>query len=183
MATWFTADTHFNHSKIIQMAERPYNTVETMNNNIIDNWNSRINDRDWVFVLGDFLFSKTAHDLNTVLNRLQGHIIPVTGNHDLWSGWTRNTKSTYIQMGNQKILLIHDPFQIPEYTVPDLDMVFCGHVHKAWQFKYMFGFLCVNVGVDVWDYHPRSFNEIQRGIARWKKNSPSDRQRSVEASE
>ena len=39
---FFTSDTEFNHSNIIEYSNRPYNNVDEMNKSIISNWNSII---------------------------------------------------------------------------------------------------------------------------------------------
>ena len=51
---WFTSDTHFNHIGIIKFCDRPFSSVEEMNQALIDNWNSTIPSDGIVFHLGDF---------------------------------------------------------------------------------------------------------------------------------
>ena len=50
---FFIADTHFGHSEIMNYENRPFSSVEEMDNTIISNWNSVVSDNDKVFVLGD----------------------------------------------------------------------------------------------------------------------------------
>lgn len=43
----------------------------------------------------------------------------------------------------------------PEITP---DFAFCGHVHNQWRVNPANG--AINVGVDVWDYEPKTLDEI-----------------------
>ena len=76
---WFTSDTHFNHEKIILLSHRPYQSVEEMNEALIANWNDRVEKRDIVWHLGDFVF---RGDPAPLFHRLNGQKRFVLGNHD-----------------------------------------------------------------------------------------------------
>ena len=51
---FFTSDTHFYHGNIIRFCNRPFKSVEMMNETIISNWNNTVGQDDIVFHLGDF---------------------------------------------------------------------------------------------------------------------------------
>lgn len=76
---WFTADDHFGHNKVIVYSNRPYQTVEEMNEALIANWNARVDKKDLVWHLGDFCFRKDAFQFYT---RLNGLLKFCRGNHD-----------------------------------------------------------------------------------------------------
>ena len=79
---FFTSDTHFGHTNIIRFCNRPFKDAEEMNNTLIDNWNSVVGKNDIVYHLGDFAFgSQTLW--NNMLDRLNGHIHLIIGNHDM----------------------------------------------------------------------------------------------------
>lgn len=81
---WFTSDTHFGHKNIIEYEkeERPFKTVEEMNETIIDRWNNVADKKDIVYHLGDVVFSR--NDLHNV-SRCNGSKRLVMGNHDCYS--------------------------------------------------------------------------------------------------
>lgn len=78
---WFTSDLHFWHKNICKYCDRPYNTIEEMNQSIIDNWNSVVKDDDIVYLLGDMGFCG-IEKLRFLISQLKGHIRLVQGNHD-----------------------------------------------------------------------------------------------------
>ena len=79
---WFTADLHMFHSNILWMNKRPFKTVEEMNNYIIEMWNKQVNENDFVFVLGDFIWGSQATRVKALSDKLNGNICLVLGNHD-----------------------------------------------------------------------------------------------------
>ena len=88
---FFTADTHFNHTNILKFCNRPFNSVEQMNETLIDNWNRVVGKDDTVFHLGDFCLGGAA-EWTKLLDRLNGKIYLILGNHDL-----KNIRQGFIQ--------------------------------------------------------------------------------------
>ena len=82
MEIFVTADLHFNHVNIIKYCNRPFSDVKEMDQCLRDNWNSRINRRDTVYVVGDFAFVKSVNHLIDIRRGLNGNIHLVRGNHD-----------------------------------------------------------------------------------------------------
>lgn len=82
---FFTADTHFNHEKILEYCNRSFANIHEHNEHLIDQWNSRVNKKDTIYHLGDFGFSPSKFNveaLNKIANNLHGNIILIRGNHD-----------------------------------------------------------------------------------------------------
>lgn len=78
---FFSSDLHFFHKNIIQYSNRPYSSVEEMNEALIKNWNDNVKPNDTIWTLGDFSFGN--YQLTTgVLSRLNGNHHMVYGNHD-----------------------------------------------------------------------------------------------------
>ena len=67
---FFTADTHFGHRNVIRFCDRPFETIEEMDETLIRNWNARVTGRDSVYILGDLFFR--CEDPEAILSRLHG---------------------------------------------------------------------------------------------------------------
>jgi len=62
MNSFFTADLHLDHAKILRpdFCARPYSCVEEMNEALIANWNDRVTKHDQIYILGDVSWEKRA---------------------------------------------------------------------------------------------------------------------------
>lgn len=110
--TFFTSDTHFGHKNIIQFCKRPFETVEIMESKLIEAWNSVVRKDSIVFHLGDFAFTSKS-GANAILNKLNGTIILLQGNHDkgyfssfpfVYDYLEINIENTMITLGHYPIL-------------------------------------------------------------------------------
>ena len=79
---FFTSDTHFGHENIMKYANRPFRDAAHMNEELIKNWNEIISDGDEVYHLGDFAFGTTPEKTKPILDRLNGKIYLLEGNHE-----------------------------------------------------------------------------------------------------
>jgi calcineurin-like phosphoesterase family protein len=80
MMIWVTADHHFGHGNIIRHCQRPYASVEEMDEALVALWNARVGPWDTVYHLGDLAYR--GRDPNHYLRRVHGKILLVPGNHD-----------------------------------------------------------------------------------------------------
>lgn len=78
---FFGADFHFNHTNIIKYCNRPFSSLEEMNQTLIDNWNKKVTNKDTVYVIGDFCLGR-ASDYGSIRKQLNGNIVLITGDHD-----------------------------------------------------------------------------------------------------
>jgi hypothetical protein len=69
---FITSDTHFGHRSIIEYEDRPYFSVENMNNQLIINWNKRVKDSDLVYLLGDVFIGMNKSSARDILDKLNG---------------------------------------------------------------------------------------------------------------
>ena len=79
------ADPHLSHKNIIEYCNRPFSSVEEMDQKLIDNWNSVVKPNYTVYVLGDVCMKKQALPL---LEQMNGRKILVPGNHDIFEAKT-----------------------------------------------------------------------------------------------
>ena len=78
---YFISDTHFNHNNIIKYCNRPFKSINEMNQTIINNWNKTVKADDEIYHLGDLVLGKKEEMYNTVSN-LNGKKYLIRGNHD-----------------------------------------------------------------------------------------------------
>ena len=78
---FFTSDHHFGHRNIIRYANRPFSSVEEMNEVMIERWNEKVQPQDVVYHLGDFALC-SQNETAAILDRLNGQIRLIKGNHE-----------------------------------------------------------------------------------------------------
>lgn len=124
---FFISDTHFNDRNILIYARQQFKSLEEMNELIISNWNSVVKEGDIVYHLGDF-------GDYSFLDRLNGEIIIVKGNHDdenLLLKTKPNIKFYDKPIIENWMILSHEPIVFLGPQVPYLNIH--GHLH---QFDY-----------------------------------------------
>ena len=114
----YISDLHFYHENVIALDKRNFSDVKDMNAYMISQWNSKIKGGDQIYVLGDMFVTKEAKEVNFILNRLNGKIFLVEGNHDcVWlkkEGVNLNRFEwikpyAEITDGNSNVILSHYP--------------------------------------------------------------------------
>lgn len=101
---WVTSDTHFNHANILKFTDdegnltRRFDSLDDMNEVMIDRWNSRVKPGDKVYHLGDVFFGR-RDQAPEILVQLNGRKRLVLGNHD------DNHKLEILQDYFEKIML------------------------------------------------------------------------------
>ena len=79
---FFTSDLHFGHENVIKFDNRPFKTVEEMDEELIRRWNAKVGKGDLVYVLGDMIWKSRNGDAEQLIKSLNGQIILIKGNHD-----------------------------------------------------------------------------------------------------
>ena len=178
MNVYFTSDLHFGHKNIIRFDNRPFKSVEEMDETLICNWNKKVNNDDLVYILGDISWYNDEKTCE-IFSRLNGRKILIKGNHDRVHGNIKNyfeeiTDYKEITLDGKHITLCHYPivfFNRHHYGA----FMFYGHVHNSheWQmtenYKYELQQLDIscnmfNVGTMVHNYEPVSFKEIVKNM-------------------
>lgn len=78
---WFTSDNHFFHGNVIKYSNRPYESVQDMNDKMRAAWNRVVQPQDTVWMLGDVGFAKAQTQVG-YLSTLNGSKHLCYGNHD-----------------------------------------------------------------------------------------------------
>lgn len=60
MKVFVISDTHFGHKNIIDYCNRPFKSIEEMDEALIKNWNETVSNDDVVIHLGDFGLGKKS---------------------------------------------------------------------------------------------------------------------------
>lgn len=163
---WFTADTHFGHKGIIEFCNRPYSSVEDMDEDLIKKWNEIVDVTDFVYHLGDFAWCK----IGEYCARLNGFIHLVRGSHDKQIGnacshFTSVQDLLDIKIEDQRITLCHYAMRTWNASHSNSWQLF-GHSHG----RLISMDKQIDVGVDTHYFYPYSWEEIKT-IMRNKKES------------
>ena len=136
MTEWFIADTHYRHSNILEFENRPFETLEEMEDTMIEAWNSVVSKTDTVYLVGDFCFGGHQTWIE-ILDKLKGNVVLIKGNHDKSKVIKRVHNEGYLseiydvgklfQREKMFFYVTHFPFEIgerPQY------FNISGHIHN-----------------------------------------------------
>lgn len=167
---YFTSDLHLGHSNVLKLCNRPFETIEEMDEKIIENWNKKVTNADTVYILGDVMFrNKKAPE--EYLSRLKGKKHLIRGNHDrTWMKkvdidkyFLSNENLAFMSDGKHRITMCHYPMMSWPHMSTDGYMIH-GHIHANtnadyWPLiektKYM-----LNAGMDINGFVPVTFDEM-----------------------
>ena len=161
---FFTSDTHFWHKNICLHANRPFESVEDMHEALIHNWNKTVGVRDEIYHLGDFSFGNEANT-REVLNRLNGKIRLLLGNHDeiipkVADCFESIDSYKEINHNKQKIVLCHYPL-LTWNKAHRGSLMLHGHCHN--NVNYLNDLTTrLDVGTDNFNYTPVHIDEAVR---------------------
>lgn len=170
---FFTADSHFGHKGILRLSQRPFKSVEEMEDGLVERWNAAVRPGDVVYHLGDFCF-KGSKAAEQVLARLNGEIVLIRGNHDSENSlklprWRGVHDLLEVSHQKQRLVLCH-------YPMLEWPGAWKGAVHLHGHTHGLVPPLDrrADVGVDVWDYSPVSLERILERIAEAPPYDPTD---------
>ncbi len=165
---YFTSDSHFQHARIIEYCNRPFNSVQEMNITMIENWNAVVNPADTVYHLGDFAFINSATELELLTEKLNGIIHLITGDHDRYID--KHKKDCYKYFGS-----ITENYK--KIKVNGREITLCHYAMKKWHKSHygtwhLYGHshgsllddpnsLSFDVGVDCHNFTPLHFDQVK----------------------
>ena len=178
MSIFFTSDLHYGHGNIIKYCNRPFSSVEEMEEALITNYNAVVRPADTVWFLGDVFFCQ-ADRAKQIMRRLNGNKRLLLGNHDKM---IRNQKPVqdmfekiYSDLHQETIDGI--PVSMCHYPLLSWNRAFHGaymlhgHVHSSTPMDGQYR--RYDVGVDANYYAPVSWNQIRATIEQVVPSDPS----------
>jgi len=78
---FLTSDLHLCHDREFLFKPRGFDSIDDMNNAIVNNWNTTVNTDDEVYILGDIMLNDNEKAME-LLKTLNGRIHIILGNHD-----------------------------------------------------------------------------------------------------
>lgn len=174
---YYTSDLHLGDNTIIAHENRPWKTVDEMNQALIDNWNSQVTDEDTVYVLGDFCFNGATRAIE-FLKQLNGNIHLIRGNHDYFMSqesfydWLVReqpadpiieTEGHYAHINDREyeVILCHYPILYWDGMGDRGSIHLYGHMHSRLEMQHP-NPRAFNVGIDVNNYMPVTLEELMR---------------------
>lgn len=165
-------------SNCLHFDNRPFTSIEEMNQELITRWNKVVAPCDTVYILGDMFWCKNTEAI-PILDQLKGSKILIKGNHDrchdkeFASRFDKICDYMEIKDGSRNVVLCHYP--IPCFNKHYYgEYHLYGHVHNSFEWnmmenckrmmKELYDKPCemFNVGVMMKyiDYTPRTLDEI-----------------------
>ena len=174
--TFFISDLHFGHKNCLIFDNRPFETIEEMNQKIITLWNNKVTSRDRVYLLGDVSWYNSEGSIE-ILDQLNGIKHLVKGNHDEVYGRIEKCYASIsdyqeIKADGKDVVLCHYP--IPLYNKHEYGAIHLyGHVHNAREYEVIRSFTqqlnsngihchAINVGcmMPYMNYEPKTLSEL-----------------------
>lgn len=133
---YYISDLHFGHSKIIGLCDRPYSSVDEMNERILDVLTQTVSGGDRLYLLGDV--GCADNDPTSFLKRIDCEKILIVGNHDKRWLHHRHFRQCFEEIYDNKIVRDGDgKIFLSHYPMAEWDGYykgiyhFYGHIHNA----------------------------------------------------
>lgn len=156
---FFTADEHFGHAKIIKYCNRPFSSVEEMNETIITNHNEVVTGRDIVIHAGDFCWARTYNEAYVkYISKLKGNHHFIKGSHDRWL--PESAKFIWRKVIDKRFIFVcHYAMRTWERSHYNTWQLY-GHSHG--QLDPLPSQM--DVGVDTNNFYPYSWDDIKKAL-------------------
>jgi calcineurin-like phosphoesterase family protein len=166
---YFTADLHLRHKNILKYDNRPFSSISSHDNMLIENWNKTVHIGDSIYFLGDFGLTGINY-LKSIMERLNGTKYFIKGNHDksdiikLYKDYgTYLGELAEISINNQKIVLCHYAMLVWNKSHHGTWHLH-GHSHHSLPVDQHS--LRLDVGTNGWNYCPISFEKVKEELSK-----------------
>lgn len=162
MSVWFTSDLHLGGANIIKF--RGFDTIAEHDYTIVENINAKVNKRDKLYILGDFITGKSG--IVWANNIACKNIEFIMGNHDELSiaQYLAIVQKIHGFKKYKGMWLSHCPIHPQELYRVNGNIH--GHIHNGGATKQMEDPRYINVNVDMNDMMPVSFGSIQERVGK-----------------
>ena len=130
---WFTSDLHFFHDRILDFHPKRKElfgkTIEEAKEAMIQLWNSRVDKKDTIYILGDLSFG-TIEDKRKLFQRLNGNKVLILGNHDKVPDHLRCYFNHITQIKN-----ITFKKSMYNFLHRDIEIIMCHFPMLSWEHK------------------------------------------------
>lgn len=130
---WFTSDLHFFHDRILDFHPRRKElfgkTIEEAKEAMIQLWNSRVDKKDTIYILGDLSFG-TIEDKRKLFQRLNGNKVLILGNHDKVPDHLKCYFNHITQIKNMTFKK-----SVYNFLHRDIEMIMCHFPMLSWEHK------------------------------------------------
>lgn len=130
---WFTSDLHFFHDRILDFHPKRKElfgkTIEEAKEAMIQLWNSRVDKKDTIYILGDLSFG-TIEDKRKLFQRLNGNKVLILGNHDKVPDHLRCYFNHITQIKNMTFKK-----SVYNFLHRDIEMIMCHFPMLSWEHK------------------------------------------------
>lgn len=161
---YLISDLHLDYTNIIDYCDRPFDSVEEMNESLVEYWNDTVDSSDEVLYGGDLTIRSSAAALLDWVDELNGEIVFLLGNHDgtVLEGLDRVHFVEELRFKHRGVPFhaVHDPADGP--TNPT-GWLLHGHHHNNWPDRFPFidhDTRRVNFSAELLEYRPLSFDKL-----------------------
>lgn len=178
--TFFTADTHMGHGRIIQYCNRPFPSAEAMNEAILERFNSILHQGDVLYHLGDVSWSNFDIQTRLLKRLITKEVHLILGNHD------NKDPGEYLKMGFRSVqtykkIRMDIVKGSPQQEGSSLPVVLFHYPIRSWDGKGKGGYQLyghchgnlepgidrsMDVGVDTHDFYPWAWEEIRAQLGK-----------------
>jgi len=176
---FFTSDFHLFHNNVLKFDNRPFTDVNEMHVVLEAGWNKVVKPNDIVIYLGDLSFARREDkaSVEAMLNRLNGTIHFVMGNHDKFEDINKMTRFQSVQ-DYLEVRIKH----VLDYN--EVETLFCcmhypiyswnkshhgsyhvhghchGNLHHGEDANYYWNRRAIDAGCMLHDYKPISYTQV-----------------------
>lgn len=163
---YFTSDLHLGHHGIITMQNRPFDSVEEMNQALVRNYNAFVHKGDTVYILGDICHHMKVEEANEIISQMHGEKYLLIGNHDKKYDpglFCKMSDFMTVSFNGRYFALMHYPLMSwPKKKSGSIHLH--GHIHADQLYNIRNreeGIRRYDVGVDANQFLPVSLQQIQ----------------------